>query len=216
MPGTRRNKFIEIDGQLVTRKSRPWEASGELFEQMADATLKVNRRFLQIVTAEMVTILNQNGGRYRLRGSRGNRVPLEGKADVKAFQTRDAGLKVVGKVKGIPEGFWNIVEYGRGGRYLVYSRYGKGGKQRVSKKGKTMQNYLTTKQVQRRFNQQGTLADLKPILTPYGPRQYAMPGPHGPIGNPWRRSMDASAALLETELTTQQTQALIKTWKGGR
>lgn len=216
MPGRRRGKYIEIDGQLVTRRSRPWEASGELFEQMADETLRVNRRFLQIVTAEMVTILNRNGGRYRLRGSRGNRVPLEGKADVKAFTTRNDGLVMVGMVRGIPEGFWNIVEYGRGRRYLVYSRYGKGGKQRTSKKGKTMQNYLTTKQVQRRFNQQGTLADLKPIRTPYGPRQYAMPGPHGPIGNPWRRSMDESAQLLETELTTQQTMALVKTWKGGK
>lgn len=216
MPDRRRGKFIEVDGQIVTKRSRPWEASGELFDQMADETARVNRRFLQFVVGEMATITNRNGSRFRLRGSKGNRVPLEAKADVKAFTTRSDSLVLVGQVKGIPEGFWNLVEYGRQRRYLVYSRSPKSGPPRTTKSGKVRKDYLTKNQVQRRFNSNQSLRELKPIRTPYGPRQYAIPGPHGPIGNPWARSMEESGRLIETNLTTYQTVALMKIWKGGK
>lgn len=219
MPGRRRGTFIEVDGNIITSRARPWPTNGAMFEQMADETTKVNARFLKFVIGEMVTITNRNGSRFRLRGSKGNRVPLEAKGDVKAFVAQRAAgnaFVVVGQVKGIPEGFWHLVEYGRQRRYLLYSRFAKSGQQRVSKSGKVRKDYLTKKQVQRRFNQNKNLADLKPIRTPYGPRQYALPGPHGPIGNPWARSMEESGRLIETNLTTYQTVALMKIWKGGK
>lgn len=216
MPGRRRGSFIVVNGNVITSKARPWEASGEMFEKMADEVTKVNRQFLRYVVGEGATILNQNGGRHRLRGSRGNRVPLEGKGDVKAFTTQKNGLVVVGKVRGIPEGFWNLVEFGRQRKYLVYSKKSKTGQLRTSRSGKVRQDFLTKKQVQRVFNRSQSLNMLKPILTPYGPRQYAMPGPHGPLGNPWARSMRELGELMETDLTTYQTVGLMRVWKGGR
>jgi hypothetical protein len=218
MPGRRRGTFIEVNGNIITSRARPWPAAGPMFEQMADETTKVNARFLHFVIAEMVTITNRNGSRFRLRGSKGNRVPLEAKGDVKSFVSqRNTGnaLVVVGQIKGIPQGFWNLVEFGRQRRYLSYSKFAKDGQQRVSRSGRVRKDYLTKKQVQRRFNKNESLRDLKPIRTPYGPRQYAMPGPHGPIGNPWARSMEESGRLIETNLTTYQTVALMKIWKGG-
>ncbi len=215
MPGRRRAEFIKVNGKIITNRQRSWPAAGEMFDRMADATARANANFLSIVCGNMAAVVDEEGSRYKLRGARGNQVQLEGRSNVRAFLTSQRQVVVRGAVAGIPEGFWSIVEHGRQRRYLVYSKSSRSGKKRISKSGKVRQEFLTLKQVQRRFNQNKTLADLKPIRTPYGPRQYAMPGPHGPIGKPWKNAMRRSAPLLEQDLVETAGAAMVRTFLKG-
>ena len=215
MPGRRRGEFIKVNGQIITPKARAWDTAGPMFERMADATARANANFLSIVCADIAEVVDDEGNRFKLRGAKGNKVPLQGRSNVKAFLTSNRSVVVRGAVVGIPEGFWSIVEFGRQRRYLSYSRYAQSGKQRVSKSGRVRQDFLTLKQVQRRFNQNKSLADLKPIRTPYGPRQYAMPGPHGPIGKPWAKAMLKSQPILSQDMTEIAGAAMARTFIRG-
>lgn len=215
MPGGRRNKFITVDGQQVSKKTRPWALADDAFYEMADAGQRINLRYVQMTVKDMAQVTSQIGSRHRLRGRNGQRIPLEGKGDARGFQTRDNGLRVVGVMRGIPEGFWHIVENGRGGGYIVYSRKGKGGAQRLSKSGKARQDFLTKKQVQKRFNQDKALSDLAPVRTPFGPRQWVLiRSGHGPLGTPWKQSMQRSEQIVSGNLTAQANAELARAWKG--
>lgn len=215
MPGRRRGEFIKVNGKIISNRQRDWPAAGPMFEAMADATARANANFLSIVCGNMADIVTDEGSGYKLRGARGNKVQLEGRSNVRSFLTSQRQVVVRGAVAGIPEGFWSIVEFGRQRRYLVYSKSSRSGQKRVSKSGKVRQEFLTLKQVQRRFNQNKSLADLKPVRTPYGPRQYAMPGPHGPIGKPWKMAMLRSQPLLEQDLVETAGAAMVRTFFRG-
>jgi len=215
MPGGRRNKFVTIDGVQVSKKTRPWSLADDAFYEMADAGQRINRRYVQTTIKQMAEVTTAIGSKHRIRGRSGQRVPLEAKADTKGFQTRDNGLVVVGMMRGIPEGFWHIVNKGRGGGYIVHARRGRGGAQRITKSGKARGDYLTRKQVQKRFNQDKALGDLAPIRTPFGPRQWVLiRSGHGPLGTPWEQSMVRADQIVSAELTSQANAELARAWKG--
>jgi hypothetical protein len=217
MPGGRRRGTIEIGGQIVTKKTRPWQVAGPMFQQMADETAKANARYIKIVCDDIAAVVDANGSKFRLRGARGNKVALEGKSDVKAFFTQgDRSFKVVGAVRGLPEGFWHIVEYGSG-RHLIYSRRGKGGAVRTSQSGKVRKEFLTPSQVKRRFNTNRALNELAPIApsSRAWAAQYAIHPGHGPIGKPWAMSMMQSEPLVARDLREIQGVALVRTFVRG-
>lgn len=217
MPGRRRGKLVEIEGVLVPRQTRPFEVAGKVFDELADEALRVNAKFLKLVTEEVARETTRIGSRYRIRGSKGNKVPLEAKSDVRAFRVNDGGLTVVGMVRGFPEGFWHIVENGSG-RHLIRSRKARPGKARTTKGGKPRANALTRRQVERLFNTGGNLSELQPVApaSRAWAAQYAIHPGHDQIGTPWAESMKQAARIVETELTNQQTIALMRVWKGHR
>lgn len=215
MPGGRRSKTVWIDGQEVAKQSRPFAVAGDVFRSVADESLRANARYLEIVTRDMARVLSVRGGRWKIRGTRGNRVPLEGKQDVKAFSKRDGGMTVVGAVRGLPQGFWEIVEHGSG-RHLIYSRQGKGGAVRTSRSGRQQQNYMTRTQVKRALNKEQSLNRLRPLApaSRAWAAQYVVHPGHGSLGTPWAQSMMDSEGIVSRELSAVQTAAMITAWKG--
>src|SRR5690349_15577503 len=104
----------------------PLSALPPTMTRMGKAAQAANVETVKESTRRLNAIVVANGGRYKLRGRDGKRVPLTAMSNVRAV-----GDKPVGWVKGIPEGFWVIVEHGRGGGYLVAQRAGgKGTSQR--------------------------------------------------------------------------------------
>lgn len=170
---------------------RPLSSLGPSITNMGQAAQRANVDVVKRSTTKLHGFVQASGGRYRLRGRRGNRVPLAAMSNVRA-----AGTSPVGMVKGIPEGFWHIVEYGRGGGYLVASRTTSGGKARRGGQATLLRNFAS-----------GESMGLKPIRTPYGPRMFARPGPHGSIGRPWRLAMDAGAPAVADTLEYEQFKA---------
>lgn len=158
---------------------------------MGEAAQRANVEVVTKSTRKLHGFVQGAGGRYRLRGRTGTRVPLAAMSNVRAGANGP-----VGAVKGIPEGFWHIVEYGRGGGYLVTSRASRAGGRGYGK--------ATTL---RRFGEGESFGALKPIRTPYGPRQFVRPGPHGSIGRPWRTAMQVGAPAVADTLEYEQFKA---------
>lgn len=171
---------------------KPLSAMGPTFTRMAGAAQAANVETVSEATGDLWKVTVANGARFTLRGRGGKQVPLTAAKNVRAF-----GADPVGMVKGVPEGFWHIVEYGRGGGYLVAGQKRSGG--RVGQRGLT-----------KRFDSDSTFGDLAPISTPYGPRQFARPGPHGSIGKPWASSMAAGRPLVARRLQMEETRALVR------
>lgn len=88
---------------------RPLSALGPTVTSMAGAAQKANIRVVQKATVGLKGVVAGNGGRHHIRGRGGKQVALGASADVKLY-----GETPVGAVKGFPEGFWAIVEYGSG------------------------------------------------------------------------------------------------------
>ena len=197
-------------------KTRPLSAASPTFRAMADDTAKRTARMVKVVCDDINGVVNDEGNRFRLRGAKGNKVPLEGRSDVKAFSAASSQLVVRGVVRGVPEGFWQIVEYGRGGDYVVFARTNRQGGTGQTRSGKMKRQFLTGSQVRRRLEKGRSLGDLKPIRTPYGPRQFARPGRHGPIGQPWQRSMLRSQPLVIRDVSQVQGVAMVRRFTGGR
>lgn len=196
--------------------SRPISTASPTFKAMADTVARQNARVVRVVCDDINNVVNDQGGKFKLRGSKGNRIALQGKADVKAFATQTQQTVVRGFVRGIPEGFWQIVEYGRGGDYLVFSRTNRQGSTGTTKSGRAKRQLLTKTQVSRRLAKGQSLGDLKPVRTPFGPRQYVRPGRHGPIGKPWQTSMRLSEPLVLRDMAQVQGVALIRKFTGGK
>ena len=182
---------------------------------MADTVAKQNARVVRVVCQDINRVVNDQGGKFKLRGAKGNRVPLAGKTDVKAFATQSQQTVVRGFVRGIPEGFWQIVEYGRGGDYLVFSRTNRAGSTGQTKAGRAKRQFMSKSQAARRVAKGQSLGDLKPVRTPYGPRQFVRPDRHGPIGKPWETSMRLSQPLVLRDVAQVQGVALVRKFTGG-
>lgn len=195
--------------------TRPISAASPTFKAMADESARRTARMVKVICDDINRVVNNQGGKFKLRGSKGTPVQLEGRSDVKAFSTQSEQLVVRGAVRGIPEGFWQIVEYGRGGDYLVYSKMSRQGTTGTTKSGRAKRQFLTRSQVDRRIAKGRSLGDLKPVRTPYGPRQYTRPGRHGPIGKPWETSMVLSQPLVMRDVAQVQGIALVRKFTGG-
>lgn len=176
---------------------RPVSAIGPSITRMGDAAQKANVEVVRQSTIKLHRFVTTAGSRYALRGRSGDKVRLSASQRVDLVGSNRA---IVGMVKGVPEGFWHIVEYGRHGGYLVASRTTRAGSaRRGGQRG-----------VFRTFETGDSFGQLKPIRTPQGPRQFARPGPHGSIGRPWATAMAAGKPAVANELQAEQFRAQSK------
>ena len=165
---------------------------GPTFTAMSDAAAKANVATIRDATKELAVIVNAHGARYRLRGRGGQRWPLAAKSDVRGFNTAGGDTVVRGSVRGIPEGFWHIVTYGSGPHIIT-----RGGKRSLSAK-------------LRQFEDGELGSGLKPIRTPYGPRQFVHHPGHGTIGRPWEAAMAQGAPKVAETVAAGQFKAQLK------
>jgi hypothetical protein len=170
-----------------------------VYRKMAVWAHEDDWRIVRDSTKAVHRIASAHGGSFALHGRGGKRVPLTATSNVKRF-----GTSAVGFVKGIPEGFWHIVEYGRGGGYLVASRQTRTGGRRRGSQASLIRRHGTEDRDGSGFG------DLKPIRTPMGPRMYAKPGPHGPIGKPWKTAMARGGVSVQAIHSHARTTVLAR------
>jgi hypothetical protein len=101
---------------------RTLSAMGPTFTKMADAAAKANAEAVERSTRKLGAVVDTEGGRHHIKGKGGKRVPLSSKVDVRAFTTTKGATVVSGAVRGVPQGFWSIVEHGTTGPYIIAPR----------------------------------------------------------------------------------------------
>lgn len=147
------------------------------------------------------TILDQEGGRYKLRGHKGGKFPLQAEVQRsrKVLGVSSTGKNQLGgvssslSVAGVPAGFWRIVESGSG-RHLITGRHRKNGR-RLTTKG-AMSGFLKAAERGTSFAV-GSPIRLKPGSKGSGGwAQWADHPGHKPLGAPWKRGMAKSKVVV--------------------
>lgn len=177
---------------------RPLSALRPSLFEMADAAQKANILVVRRSTERVREDVDRRGRRYTLRGRGGRQVPLSARSDVKSFGNDSTP---VGMVRGVPEGFWHIVQYGSGRHLIARSTTRSGGRRSL-------------RTTFRRFGDAESLGDLQPIRTPYGPRQFANHPGHGTIARPWDAAMSVAPDLVGDNLAYEQTKAMTAAFLG--
>jgi hypothetical protein len=188
---------------------KPLDALGPTFTKMGEASQRAVVAGTKAATDAVETAVDVAGSRFRLRGRDGNRYPLGGKSDVRGFTTRTGEGVVTGRVRGFPEGMWHIVTYGSG-PHLIASNTFKNARYKKLRSGRLKLETLGRKGRERRFFQGDSFGDVKPIRTPYGPRQFALHPGHNGFGDPWGTAMIASRDPVARAMAQQQYRDLYK------
>jgi hypothetical protein len=178
---------------------------------MAEAAQDSRTFVVRSMTTAVQGVVTANGARYHIK-ARGTRQPirLEARSDVKLFRTRNGSNTPTGAVRGIPAGFWSIVEYGSY-RHLITSTKGRGGKERVTSRGRTVRFLTVRKTTKIAAGGKGSLGVLGPLLIPgIGYRQWVMHPGHSPIGKPWATAMLESEPVAHQINTTATAVALVR------
>lgn len=152
--------------------AKPLSALGPSISALGDAAARANFESTADATRQLRVIVETHGKSYHIKGRGGRKVPLGASADVRDFSTAGGRTVFTGKVIGVPQGFWSIVEHGRSGGYIITR----------SKKGSFAAKL-------KKFEAGELGSGLKPLRTPYGPRQFVIGGPAGPLGRPWAAAM---------------------------
>lgn len=151
-------------------------------------------------------IVDQEGSRYKLRGSGGGKFPLGARVERsrKVLGTNSAGKKILGpasgsatasmSVAGVPAGFWRIVEEGSG-RHLITGRRRRNGR-RLTTKG-AMSGFLKASESGSGFNVGNPIRLKAGSKGPGGWKQWADHPGHGPIGRPWAKSMIKANVVVD-------------------
>lgn len=175
---------------------RPLSALRPALLDMATAAQKANTAVVRHATVGLGSEVSRRGRRYTLRGRGGRQVPLTAATDIKTF-----GGDPVGRVRGVPEGFWAIIQYGAGPHIIARN---------VTRAGRRQSIKTTTR---RAASGQSTGA-LQPIRTPYGPRQFVRHRGHGPVGHPWDGAMLEAPRIVGDALQEEQTRQLVAAFVG--
>ena len=189
---------------------RPLSALRPTLFAMADEAQRANILAVKAATERVKDDVARRGRRYTLRGRGGKQVPLAARADVKVFGSLSTP---VGMVRGVPEGFWHIVQYGSGA-HLITSTKGRGGVGRVTRSGRVASRFYTSSQTLRRFGAGESLGALQPLRTPYGPRQFVHHPGHRVIARPWDAAMEMAPDLVGETLAYEQTKAMTAAFFG--
>jgi|APFre7841882793_1041355.scaffolds.fasta_scaffold14204_2 hypothetical protein len=185
--------------------TKPLSALGPTFTKMGEAAQRGIVSGVEAGTNVLHRYVTVNGAAYHIRGRRGDKVRLTAKKNVRGFKSSQ-GAVVRGAVFGIPEGFWAIVEHGSGD-HIIVSRQLRNA--RTTKSGK-VRTSIGARTVSRRIEQGKSFADVRPVRTPYGPRQFVHHPGHRPIGSPWERSMRQSAQPVADAIAADEAKQLIK------
>jgi hypothetical protein len=180
---------------------------------MGRASLQAETATVRRMTDVCDSIVDDEGGRFRIRGRTGQKFPLEARGNVKTYASREGVPLVRGAVRGIPEGFWAIVQQGSF-RHIITSRKGRGGVQRQLRSGRQAARFLSVGATTKRIQRGQSLGRLQPVRTPYGPRQFVNHPGHGPIGDPWGKSMERSRVRLPDVLQVESAKRLVERFQG--
>lgn len=155
--------------------------------------------------------VDSEGRRFHIKARNGKRVVLEGVKDVRGFNSyAQGGTKWVGRVRGIPEGFWTIVEYGTW-RHIITARGG-----RVTRSGRAVMGKYSKGKTLRLFGEGHAFSDLKPVSAGkggnFGPYQWVMHPGHNPLGNPWEVAMRAATHDVDKIHELTANRELVTAW----
>ncbi len=180
---------------------RPLSTLGPTFSKMGNAAARANVEAVERSTHKLGAVVNAEGVRHRIRGRKGNKVPLGAKTDVRGFSSQTQGLVVTGAVRGIPEGFWHIVEYGSGPHIIT----------RAGKDAKGRRRKISDKSLLKRVTEGTSLSGL-PLLSNGSNfiAPYALHPGHKSQGTPWATSMRIGAPMVANEMQYEQQRALTK------
>ncbi len=171
---------------------------------MGDAAKRANVEAVERSTKKLGVVVEAEGRRFHIKGRGGKKVPLGAKTDVRGFNGAN-GLVVTGAVRGIPEGFWTIVEYGSAPHTIVRAKQGENGRRRK----------VSEKSLLKRITEGTALNDVPLLSNGKGGNfvaAYALHKGHDPLGKPWEASMRLGAPLVANEMQYEQQRALIKTF----
>lgn len=152
-------------------------------------------------TLAVENVAKANGGRHYIKGYSGARVRLSATSDVAKF-----GANPVGKVDGVPAGFWRIVEEGSA-KHLIVGR-GRSG----SRKGRKSSSSRDVKA----FGEGATFSDRNPLRnqpTESGWAQFVQHPGHDPQGRPWARTLDQAPRAVSLTTNTESASSFVKAWK---
>lgn len=184
---------------------KPIDALGPTFTKMGDAAQRGIVSGVESGTTVLHRYVTINGAPYHIRGRRGDKVRLTAKKNVRGFKSSQGGV-VRGAVFGISEGFWAIVEHGSDDHIIVSRQLRKA---RTTRSGK-VRTSIGARTVSRRLEQGKSFSDVRPVRTPYGPRQFVHHPGHRPIGNPWERAMQQAAQPVADAINADEAKQLFR------
>jgi hypothetical protein len=156
------------------------------------------------MTRATAKIVRDKGARYHVKGRNGDRVKLVARGDVKDF-----GGSAVGRVRGIPPGFWRIVEEGSD-PHLIVGRY-----RRQSGIGPRRRKSNARRTVLRILDSDSTFGASSPIrVGGIGYRQFAHHPGHGSLGKPWASGMTEAKDKIRREYESVLAKTMTKALTG--
>ncbi len=193
-----------------TRGARSLSDLDPTFTRMGSATQKAAAAAVRKSTAKLSVVVDKWGRSHHIKGRSGRNVQLTSKMDVRGWRNYSKDAVVwTGAVRGIPEGFWVIVEYGSP-RHLITSRG-----ERVTRTGRKVSGKYSASKRLRLFGEGHTFSDLKPLSAQrrggsFGPYQWVMHPGHGPQGRPWENAMREGAPMVAEEMALTQQRELVR------
>lgn len=182
-----------------TAKGRPLSDFPKMFRHLVDASEGLPAVLVRPVAEAIRDETARQGRRYKLRGHKGGKFPLEAKTERPRGQAGAASKRSM-FVVGVPPGFWRIVEEGSN-RHLIAGRYRRSSGNRFTAKGA---HGAFVRGAMRgdddAFGRMGTPVNVlghAKGTSNEGWAQYVDHPGHGPIGRPWRRAMLASQNILD-------------------
>lgn len=177
---------------------RPISALGPTFSKMGDAAAKANVEAVTASTRKLGAVVDSQGRRFSIKGRSGAKVPLSASTDLRAFAAQ-GGTVITGAVRGVPQGFWTIVEHGTKGPYIIAPRGTVKGSSKTYFKRAVKAMSDGTLNGQRRAIKIG--GNFRPFVTH---------GPSRAIGKPWETSMRIGKPLVANSHAYEETKALTK------
>lgn len=186
--------------------AKPLSALGPTFTKMGDAAQRGIVSGVKAGTEALHRVVVANGARFHIRGRRGDKVRLNASKNVRGFRTQSGEGVVRGAVQGYPEGFWAIVERGSDAHVIVSRKL----RQQSTTRSGRVRTQIGARTLQRRLEQGKSLQDLKPVRTPYGPRQMVRHPGHRALGSPWETSMRQGAQPVADAIAADEFKQLVQ------
>ncbi len=188
--------------------TRPLSALGPAINSMGETAAKSNLKAVQEATQRLALIVDMSGRRYHIRGRGGTDVPLSASRDVREFERVDGRGVFTGRVQGVPQGFWAIVEHGSDPHPIYRRAAGRDGKRGRKMAQKSFLKKVTEGHV---FNDIPVMSNGRGqgFVAPY----VLHPG-HKSLGTPWRKAMDTGAPEVARIIRTRVGDAFGRSFKG--
>jgi len=189
---------------------RPITDMPVVIRHLREATTGIPEATVPMAAEAIKFAVKLQGAPYRLRGQKGGRFALG--ATTEKASTGRAGEKSRW-VKGVPAGFWHIVEEGSN-KHLIAGRHRKGSGNRFTAGG-ALGAFTRGAERGDSFNMGNPVNVLGHSKgTNEGWAQYVVHPGHGPIGRPWKRA-EALAPAIQKEVVdnyarTQLTRAFLR------